>query len=138
MVSPSVSVGVTPPLASPGTPFASMVPSACPSSSTSGESASIESKIPSLSESGSRLSASPSPSVSVAPSPSTVSKIPSLSSSRSVSFGMVSPSASSQSASWMSGSCAAPSCCPPSASTGTPLVSISPERASPASRFPRK
>ena len=86
---PSVFGGVNPPFVDKGTPLASMPPSTFPSLLVSVPPASLTSDIPSLSESGSKRFGIPSPSVSQFGSTgeqaaaSTVSKIPSLSSSKS-------------------------------------------------------
>ena len=98
--SPSVSGGVKPPFAAKGTPFASTAPSTFPSPLASIPLDSRTSVNPSPSESRSKLFGIPSPSVSHVIDEgehaafSTVSKIPSLSSSRSISSGIPSLSES--------------------------------------------
>ena len=88
-VVPSVFGGVSPPLVELGTPSASTVPSTLPSPSTSVPLDSRTSLMPSLSASGSMRFGMPSPSVSQSAAEgeqaaaSTVSRMPSLSSSRS-------------------------------------------------------
>ena len=91
--SPSVSGGVSPPFAAKGMPFASTPPSTLPSPFASTPPASKTSFNPSPSESRSNLFGIPSPSVSqliedgVHAAFSTESKMPSLSSSKSISSG---------------------------------------------------
>ena len=89
-VVPSVLGGVKPPFVELGTPSASTAPSTFPSPSTSVPLDSLTSEMPSLSLSGSRRFGMPSKSVSQSGAEgeqtpaSTVSTIPSLSSSRSL------------------------------------------------------
>ena len=91
--SPSVSGGVNPPFAANGIPLASTPPSTLPSPLASNPPASNTSDKPSPSESRSKLFGMPSPSVSQVIEEgehaafSTVSKMPSLSSSKSISSG---------------------------------------------------
>ena len=98
--SPSVSGGVNPPFAANGIPLASTPPSTLPSPLASKPPVSKTSDNPSPSLSKSKLLGMPSPSVShvieagVHAAFSTVSKIPSLSSSKSISSGIPSLSES--------------------------------------------